>query len=151
MDGKLKYILSVQSGVKLGDNEIGEAILELVTIEVRLKNVPNYQCAAAVFDIPEEFDCVLGMPYFVDVQPSIDWRRRCFKSDVQVGASTMEASTPLGKGRQANGSGLHEAVGGGNPSAISHDSGRAAVPETRSEDEVESVERPPEERRKLSK
>ncbi|GMF44478.1 unnamed protein product [Phytophthora fragariaefolia] len=136
---------------KLGDNKIGEAILELVTIEIRLKNVPNYQCVAVVFDIPEEFDCVLGMPYFVDGQPAIDWKRRCFKSDVQVGASTMETSTPLGKGRQANGSGLHEAVDGRSPSAISHDSCRAAVPETRLEDEVESVERPTEDGRKLSK
>ncbi|GMF53574.1 unnamed protein product [Phytophthora fragariaefolia] len=109
--------------VKLGDNKIGEAILELVTIEIRLKNVPNYQYVAVVFDIPEEFDCVLGMPYFVDVQSAIDWKRRCIKSDVQVGASTMETSTPLGK---------------------------AAVPETRLEDEVEIVERPTEDGRKPS-
>ncbi|GMF22833.1 unnamed protein product [Phytophthora fragariaefolia] len=48
--------------VKLGDNKIGEAILELVTIETQLKNVPNDQCVSVVFDIPEESDCVLGVP-----------------------------------------------------------------------------------------
>ncbi|GMF18457.1 unnamed protein product [Phytophthora fragariaefolia] len=106
--------------VKLGDNKIGEAILALVTIEIRFKNVPKYQCVAVVFDIPEEFDCVLAMPYFVDVQPAIDWKRRCFKRDVQVRASPMKTSTPLGK-------------------------------ETRLEDEIESVERPTEDGRKLSK
>ncbi|GMF28563.1 unnamed protein product [Phytophthora fragariaefolia] len=106
--------------VKLGDNKMGEAILGLVTIEIRLKNVPNYQCVAVVFDIPEEFDCVLGMPYFVDVQPAIDW---------SVDASRVTSS----------------------PSAISHDSCRAAVPETRLEDEVEIVERPTEDGRKPSK
>ncbi|GMF17846.1 unnamed protein product [Phytophthora lilii] len=47
--------------VKLGDNKIGEALLELVKIEIKLKGVPDYQCVAVVFDIPDEFDCVLGM------------------------------------------------------------------------------------------
>ncbi|KAE9107641.1 hypothetical protein PF010_g12203 [Phytophthora fragariae] len=46
-------------------------------------------------DVPEEFDCVLGMQFFVDVQPEIDWKRRCFKDDVTVGATTTETSTPV--------------------------------------------------------
>ncbi|KAE9216866.1 hypothetical protein PF004_g14327 [Phytophthora fragariae] len=50
--------------VKLGNNKIGEAVLELAKITVRLDDAPNYQCVAVVFDIPDEFDCVLGMPFF---------------------------------------------------------------------------------------
>ncbi|KAG1704351.1 hypothetical protein DVH05_006359 [Phytophthora capsici] len=50
-----------------------------------------------------------------------------------------------------NGSGLHDAVDCKHPSAISRDSCRAAVPETRLEGEVESVERPAEDVEKLSK
>ncbi|EGZ28056.1 hypothetical protein PHYSODRAFT_446830, partial [Phytophthora sojae] len=62
--------------VKLGDNNIGETVLELAKITVCLEGTPKYQCVAVVFDIPDEFDCVLGMPFFVDVQPEIGWKRR---------------------------------------------------------------------------
>ncbi|KAG3230644.1 hypothetical protein PI124_g24258 [Phytophthora idaei] len=72
-------------------------MLELVKIEVQLPGAPNYQRVAVVFDIPDEFDCVLGMPFIVDVQPDIDWKRRCFKIDVSGGDSAMETSTPGGK------------------------------------------------------
>ncbi|OWY93692.1 hypothetical protein PHMEG_00036820 [Phytophthora megakarya] len=64
--------------VKLGDNKVGESILELATIEIQRQGIPSYRCVVIVFNIPDEFDCVLGMPFFVDVQPDIDWKRRCF-------------------------------------------------------------------------
>ncbi|ETP10967.1 hypothetical protein F441_13493 [Phytophthora nicotianae CJ01A1] len=137
--------------VKLGDNKIGESILELMKIEILLQGVPNYQCVAVVFDIPEEFDCVLGMTFFVNVHPDIDWKNRCFKVCVSDGASTADISTPCGKCSLANGSGLHDAMDYERTSAISRDSCRAAVPETRLEGEVESVERPAEDVEKLSK
>ncbi|POM81917.1 Hypothetical protein PHPALM_56 [Phytophthora palmivora] len=137
--------------VKLGDNKIGESVLELIKIEVRLQNTPNYQCVAVVFDIPEEFDCVLGMPFFVDVQPDIDWKRRCFKKDVSDGASTIKSSTPCGKRSQVNGSGLHDAVDSESPSALSSDSCGAAIPETQAECEAEVVKRPNEDVETLSR
>ncbi|GMF31381.1 unnamed protein product [Phytophthora fragariaefolia] len=96
--------------VKLGDNKICEAVLELVKIEIRLKGVPKYQCVAVVFNTPYEFDCILGMPFFVDVQTSIDWKRRCFTDDDSSGTSATETSTPCGKCSQVNGSGLHDGV-----------------------------------------
>lgn len=128
--------------VKLGDNKAGESILELMKIEIEIPGVPDHPCVAVVFDIPDEFDCVLGMPFFVDVQPEIDWKRRCFKKDVSDGASTLEISTPCGKCSQAIGSGLHEAVDSERSSATSRDSCRAAVPETRLEREAKAVETP---------
>ncbi|ETP30413.1 hypothetical protein F442_20596 [Phytophthora nicotianae P10297] len=137
--------------VKLGDNKIGESILELVKIEIILQGVPNYQCVAVVFDIPEEFDGVLGMPFFVDIHPDIDWKNRCIKVCVSDGASTADISTPCGKCSPGNGSGPYDAVNCERTSAISRDSCRAAVPETRLEGEVESVERPAEDVEKLVK
>eukprot|EP00644_Phytophthora_capsici_P013808 jgi/Phyca11/120043/e_gw1.40.409.1 len=74
--------------VKLGDNKIGKSILELVKIEILLQGVPNYQCIAVVFDIPEEFD-------FVDVHPDIDWKNRCFKVCVSDGTSTAGSAVRL--------------------------------------------------------
>ncbi|ETI32387.1 hypothetical protein F443_20800 [Phytophthora nicotianae P1569] len=137
--------------VKLGDNKIGESILELMKIEILLQGVPNYQCVAVVFDIPEEFDGVLGMPFFVDIHPDIDWKNRCIKVCVSDGASTAGISTPCGKCSPGNGSGPYDAVNCERTSAISRDSCRAAVPETRLEGEVESVERPAEDVEKLVK
>ncbi|POM81824.1 LOW QUALITY PROTEIN: Hypothetical protein PHPALM_149 [Phytophthora palmivora] len=96
--------------VKLGDNKIGESVLELIKIEVRLQDTPNYHRVVVVFDISEEFDCGLGMSFFVDVQSDIDWKRRCFKKGVLDGASGINSSTPCGKRFQGNGSGNHDAV-----------------------------------------
>ncbi|GMF11563.1 unnamed protein product [Phytophthora lilii] len=128
--------------VKLGDNKIGEALLELAKIEIKLKGVPNYQCVAVVFNLPDEFDCVLGMPFFMDVQPNVDWKRRSSKDDEFSGASTVDTSTPCGKCSQPNGSGLHGAVDSESSSTRSLDSCRAAVPETQPDCEVKTAERP---------
>lgn len=95
-----------------------------------------------MLDIPDEFDCVLGMPFFVDVQPEIDWKRRCFKNGVSVGASGAETSTHSGKCSQTIGSGFHRAVTSVSSSTISRDSCRAVVPETLLEDEAVATERP---------
>ncbi|GMF15818.1 unnamed protein product [Phytophthora lilii] len=137
--------------IKLGDNKIGEAMLELVNIAIHLQDAPNYPCVAVVFDIPEEFDCVLGMSVFVDVQPDIDWRRRCFKNNVSAGASAVETPTPCGKCSQTIGSGLHRAATSESSSAISRDSCRAVVPETLLENGADTNERPVEDVGKLSK
>ncbi|GMF46618.1 unnamed protein product [Phytophthora fragariaefolia] len=138
--------------VKLGDNHVGEAVLELVKITVCLDGAPNYQCVAVVFDIPDEFDCVLGMPFFVDVRPEIDWKRRCFKMDDSVGSSAVETSTPSGECSLTIGSELHSsAVASESSRTISRDSCRAVVPETLLEGEVKVNERPADVVEKFSK
>ncbi|GMF44968.1 unnamed protein product [Phytophthora fragariaefolia] len=93
--------------VKLGDNKISESMLEFVKIDIQLKGVTNYHCVAVVFDIRDELDCVLGMPFVVDTSTS---SRKC---------------------SQANGSGLHDAVDSKGFTTRSRDSCRAAVPERR--------------------
>ncbi|POM67197.1 Hypothetical protein PHPALM_16841 [Phytophthora palmivora] len=59
----------------LGDNKIGESVLELIKIEVRLQNTPNYQCVAVIFDIPKGLNCVFGM-YNLISSGSVDVSRR---------------------------------------------------------------------------
>ncbi|GMF40426.1 unnamed protein product [Phytophthora fragariaefolia] len=84
---------------KLGDNKIGEAVLELAMVEIQLKRVPK-------------------------------------------GDSAMDISTSCGKCSQAIGAGLHDAVDSDRSTTRSHDCCRAAAPETQSECEVETAERP---------
>ncbi|KAK1946573.1 hypothetical protein P3T76_002125 [Phytophthora citrophthora] len=63
--------------VKLGDNQIVEAQLELLPLSIAVSGLDNaYECVAVVYAIPEEFDCILGIPFFEDMQPQIDWRSR---------------------------------------------------------------------------
>ncbi|GMF47048.1 unnamed protein product [Phytophthora fragariaefolia] len=128
--------------VKRGDNAIVEAVLELAKIEVRLKGVPKYRCVVVVFNTPDEFDCILGMPFFVDVQPNIDWKHECFMNDDSGGASAIDNSTSCGKCSQVNGSGLHDAVDSDSSTTKSRHSCQAAVPETQSECKVKTAERP---------
>ncbi|GMF57150.1 unnamed protein product [Phytophthora fragariaefolia] len=91
------------------------------------------------------------MPFFVDVQPEIDWKRRCFKLDDSVGASAVETSTPSGKCSLTIGSELHSAVASESSRTISRDSCRAVVPETLLEGEVKDNERPTDVVEKFSK
>lgn len=63
--------------VKLGDNQIVEAQLEVLPLRILVAGIDEaYECVAVVYAIPEEFDCILGIPFFEDMQPQIDWRRR---------------------------------------------------------------------------
>jgi hypothetical protein len=62
--------------VELGDNEFAQVTLEVAEVEIRLEGVPAYPRVAIVFDIPDAFDFILGMPVFEDVQSDIDWRIR---------------------------------------------------------------------------
>ncbi|EGZ13677.1 hypothetical protein PHYSODRAFT_513131, partial [Phytophthora sojae] len=63
--------------VKLGDNQIVEAELEILLIEILASRLDDaYKCVAVVYPIPDEFDCILGIPFFEDMQPHIDWRGR---------------------------------------------------------------------------
>ncbi|EGZ09948.1 hypothetical protein PHYSODRAFT_521776 [Phytophthora sojae] len=61
--------------VKLGDNQIVETELEVLPLKIHVSGLDEaYQCVAVVYAIPDEFDCILGIPFFEDKQPQIDWR-----------------------------------------------------------------------------
>ncbi|KAE8909935.1 hypothetical protein PF003_g6067 [Phytophthora fragariae] len=63
--------------VLLGDNQIVEAELEVLPLEIQVSGLDEaYKCVAVVYAIPDEFDCILGIPFFEDMQPQIDWRGR---------------------------------------------------------------------------
>ncbi|KAG2912820.1 hypothetical protein PC117_g18790 [Phytophthora cactorum] len=63
--------------VKLGDNQIIETELEVLPLDIVVSGIHEaYKCVAVVFSIHDEFDCILGIPFFEDMQPQIDWRSR---------------------------------------------------------------------------
>ncbi|KAE8955950.1 hypothetical protein PR001_g31903, partial [Phytophthora rubi] len=57
------------------DNKIVESELEVLPLEIQVSGLDEaYKCVAVVYAIPDEFDCILGIPFFQDMQPQIDWR-----------------------------------------------------------------------------
>ncbi|RAW25988.1 hypothetical protein PC110_g17608 [Phytophthora cactorum] len=61
--------------VKLGDNQIIKTELEVLPLNIMVSGIQDaYKYVAVVNAIPDEFDCILGIPLFEDVQPQIDWR-----------------------------------------------------------------------------
>ncbi|GMF38198.1 unnamed protein product [Phytophthora fragariaefolia] len=63
--------------VKLGDSQIVEAELEVLPLKIHVSGLHEmYPCSAVVYAIPDEFDCILGITFFEDMQPQIDWRGR---------------------------------------------------------------------------
>ncbi|POM59800.1 polyprotein [Phytophthora palmivora] len=61
--------------VKLEDNQIVETKLEVVPIEIEISGLGEiYKCVAVVYATPDEFDCILGIPFFEDMHPQTDWR-----------------------------------------------------------------------------
>ncbi|GMF39874.1 unnamed protein product [Phytophthora fragariaefolia] len=71
---------------KLGDNQIVESELDVLPMEVLVSGLNDgYKCVAVVYAIPDEFDCILGIPFFEDMQPQVNWRSR------QIEVTIMEA------------------------------------------------------------
>ncbi|KAJ8574902.1 hypothetical protein ON010_g4312 [Phytophthora cinnamomi] len=63
--------------VKLVDNQIVEAVLVVLPLKIHVSGLDEaYPCGAVVYAIPDKFDCILGIPFFEDTQPQIDWRGR---------------------------------------------------------------------------
>ncbi|GMF20524.1 unnamed protein product [Phytophthora fragariaefolia] len=61
--------------VKLGDNQIVEAELEVLPLKIHVSGLDEmYPSSTVVYAIPDEFDGILGIPFFEDMQPKIDWR-----------------------------------------------------------------------------
>ncbi|KAG2912780.1 hypothetical protein PC117_g18793 [Phytophthora cactorum] len=89
--------------VKLGDNQIIQTKLEVLPLNITASGIQDaYKCVAVVYAIPDKFDCILGIPFFEDVQPQIDWRGRRIKG---TGIKTLrweqtgEAYGPIEEGR----------------------------------------------------
>ena len=51
-------------------------------LKVKFNNNENndYSTKAVVYDIPDEFDCILGMPFFATMDPDINWTARVLNS-----------------------------------------------------------------------
>ncbi|KAG2771645.1 hypothetical protein PC129_g22170 [Phytophthora cactorum] len=100
--------------VKLGDNQIIETELEVLPMHIMVSGIQDaYKCVAVVCTIPDEFDCIPGIPFFEDVQPQIDWRRRRIEGTAIKTLRwerTGEAYGPIEEGGPVIASGLRRSV-----------------------------------------
>ncbi|KAE9049926.1 hypothetical protein PR003_g18842 [Phytophthora rubi] len=63
--------------VKLGDNQIVEAEVEVLPMEILGSGLNDvFKCVAVVYAIPDEFDYIIEITFFEDMQPQVDWRSR---------------------------------------------------------------------------
>ncbi|KAG2921045.1 hypothetical protein PC117_g16345 [Phytophthora cactorum] len=120
--------------VKLGDNQIIETELEVLPLDIMVSGIHEaYKCIAVVFLIHDEFDCILGIPFFEDMQPQIDWRSRRIEG---TGTKTLrwerigEAFGSIEEGGPVIASGLRRFVEAKGLSAKRPDSCRGAALET---------------------
>ncbi|KAK1931439.1 hypothetical protein P3T76_013195 [Phytophthora citrophthora] len=120
--------------VKLGDNQIVEAQLEVLPLSIMVSGLKEaYECAAVVYPIPEEFDCILGIPFFEDMQPQIDWRRRQVEVTRERNLRWERAGETCGPIEESGpviASGFRRSVGAKGLSAKRPDSCRGAALET---------------------
>ena len=68
-----------QIQIKVGDNNIITTILVLADLSIILERDFVYSFKAVVYDIPDEYDCILGMPFFELINPDIDWKLKTLK------------------------------------------------------------------------
>ncbi|OWZ17101.1 LOW QUALITY PROTEIN: Pol Polyprotein [Phytophthora megakarya] len=119
--------------VKLGDNQIVEADLELIALTIKVPAVDEaYKCVAVIYAIPDQFDCILGVPFFEDIQPLIDWSGRRIKGTKKTfrAERTSETIGPIQGGGPAIASGSRRSAGAKGVSSKRSDSGRGAPLET---------------------
>ncbi|ETP53449.1 hypothetical protein F442_01645, partial [Phytophthora nicotianae P10297] len=101
--------------VKLGDNQIVEAELEVLSLMITIPGLAEtYTAVAVVYAIPDEFDCILGIPFFEDMQPQIDWRGRRIEGTRTTRTlhweRTGETCGPIEEGGPVISSGLRRSV-----------------------------------------
>ncbi|GMF26541.1 unnamed protein product [Phytophthora fragariaefolia] len=120
--------------VKLGDNQIVEAELEVLPLDIKVSGLDEaYKCVAVVYAIPDGFDCILGIPFFEDMQPQIHWRgRRIEGTRVETlrWERTGEICGPIEEGGPVIASGFRSSVEAKGLSAKRPDSCRGAALET---------------------
>jgi hypothetical protein len=119
-----------------------EAELEVLPLEIQVSGVDEaFKCVAVVYAIPDEFDCILGIPFFKDVQPQIDWRgRRIQGTGVKTLRWKRSGATcgPIEEGGPVIASGLRRSVEAKGLSAKRPDPWRGAALVT----DVKSVDGP---------
>ncbi|KAG2770886.1 hypothetical protein PC129_g15104 [Phytophthora cactorum] len=119
--------------VKL-DDQIVEAELEVLPLEITVTGLSEtYKCVAVVYAIPEEFDCILGIPFFGDMQPQIDWRGRKIegtKTKTLCWERSGETCGPIEEGGPVITPGLRRSVEAKGLSAKRPDFRRSAALET---------------------
>ncbi|KAG2983897.1 hypothetical protein PC121_g10151 [Phytophthora cactorum] len=115
--------------VKLVDNQIIETELEVLPLNIMVSGIQDaYKCVAVVYATPDEFECILGIPFFDDVQPQIDWRgRRITGTGIKTlrWERTGEAYGPIKEGGPVIASGLRRSVEAKGLSAKRPDRGAA--------------------------
>ncbi|GMF53405.1 unnamed protein product [Phytophthora fragariaefolia] len=120
--------------VKLGDNQIVEAELEILPVKIQVSGLDEaYDCIAVVYAIPNEFDCILGIPFFKDMQPQIDWRSRRIegtKTKTLRWERSGDTCGPIEEGGPVIASGFRRSVEAKGLSAKRPDSCRGAALET---------------------
>ncbi|KAG6622539.1 Retrovirus Polyprotein [Phytophthora cinnamomi] len=101
-----------------------------------------YRCVAVVYQIPDEFDCILGIPFFEDMQPQIDWRSRQIegtRTKTLHWKRAGETCKPIEEGGPVITSGLRRSVEAKGLSAKRPDSCRGAALETDVKLTIETV------------
>ncbi|GMF26693.1 unnamed protein product [Phytophthora fragariaefolia] len=120
--------------VKLGDNQNVEAELEVLPLQIHVSGLDEvYPCSAVVYAIPDEFDCILGIPFFEDMQPQIDWRGRRIEGTREKTLRwkrTGDTCGPIEEGGPVIASGLRRSVEAKGLLAKRPDSCRGAALET---------------------
>ncbi len=90
-----------QIQVKLGDNQNVSSELEVAKVQVRVTADFNwYDTTMVVYQIPDEFDIILGMPFFEEVDPNINWKTRTIHPKLDKGkdgnlTSSIEEGSPV--------------------------------------------------------
>ncbi|GMF21582.1 unnamed protein product [Phytophthora fragariaefolia] len=112
-------------------------------MEIRISGMNDvYKCVAVVYAIPDEFDCILGIPFFKDMQPQIDWRSRRIEETTTKTLYWKRAEDtckPIEEGGPVIASRLRRSVEAKGLSAKRSDSCRVAALETDVKLTVEAV------------
>ncbi|POM62430.1 hypothetical protein PHPALM_28420 [Phytophthora palmivora] len=113
---------------------VKETELEVVPVAIKISGLSDtYKCVAIVYDTPDEFGCILGFPFFEDMQPQIDWSGRRIKGTrpkTLRWKQTGEISGSIEEGRPVIAFGLRKFVETKGITAKTPDSSRGAALET---------------------
>ncbi|ETO84373.1 hypothetical protein F444_01706 [Phytophthora nicotianae P1976] len=110
---------------------------------ITIPGLATYTTVAFVYAIPDEFDCILGIPVFEDMQPQIDWRGRRIEGTRTTRTlhweRTGETCEPIEESGPVISSGLRRSVEVKDLSAKRPDPCRGAALETDVKSAVEPV------------
>ncbi|KAK1946309.1 hypothetical protein P3T76_001862 [Phytophthora citrophthora] len=100
--------------VKLGDDRIMETELELLALLIHISGLDEaFECIAVVYTTPDEYDCILGIPFFEDMHSKVNWIDRRIDGTTRQTLPVehaREISGPIEEGGPVNASGLQRSV-----------------------------------------